>query len=409
VAGLKYWIWLSTRKGLGPVGALRLLEHFGTPERIFYADPAEYALVEGIPPVVGRQLKDKNMDGVNRILADCDRLGLRLMALRDADYPERLSNIPDPPLVLYIKGKLPDLDEEAAIGVVGTRKPTLYGMEMAEKLGYELTRGGALVVSGIARGLDTAALRGALRAGGPVVSVLGGGTDVYYPRENRGLYEDVAAAGALVSEYPPGTENIGSHFPIRNRIISGMSLGVVAVECEERSGTMSTINRAWDQDRDVFAVPGPVNAPMSRGTNWIIQQTGKLVRCGEDILMEYRDRYPSKLGEHKITRLPMSEWKTELSAAEPEAEPKETTSQPPEPEQPKLETVRREEERSRFTDDELAVLRAMGRAVRGTDELVELTQIPVRRVTTALTMLQVCGAVEEHEGRRFSSLVQLES
>ena len=406
MAGLKYWIWLSARKGLGPVGALRLLEHFGSPERIYYADPEEYAMVEGIPSAVVRLLKDKNMDGTNRILADCDRLGLRMMTLRDAGYPERLSNIPDPPLVLYIKGKMPDFDEEAVIGVVGTRKPTVYGLEMAEKLGYELTRGGALVVSGIARGLDTAALRGALRAGGPVVSVLGGGTDVYYPRENRFLYEDVAAAGALISEYPPGTENIAGHFPIRNRIISGLSLGVVAVECEERSGTMSTVNRAWDQDRDVFAVPGPVNAPMSRGPNLIIQKAGKLVRCGEDILEEYRSRYPEKLGEYRLEEQPMPVWQPEQTAAagaRPESIPQ------PQKIQPELEKVGREEERSRFTDDELAVLRAIGRATRCADELVELTRIPVRRVTTALTMLQVCGAVEEQEGRRFTSLIQLES
>lgn len=405
MAGLKYWLWLSTRKGLGPVGALRLLEQFGTPEQIYFADPQGYDLIPGITSYTRAQLKDKSMDGVNRILADCDRLGVSVMALRDSRYPERLSNIPDPPVVLYIRGRLPDLDEEVPVGVVGTRKPTVYGLEMAEKLGYELTRGGALVVSGIARGLDAAALRGALRAGGPVVSVLGGGTDVYYPRENRFLYEDVAAAGALISEYPPGTENIAGHFPIRNRIISGLSLGVVAVECEEHSGTMSTINRAWDQDRDIFAVPGPVNAPMSRGTNLIIQQNGKLVRCGEDILTEYRDRYPARLGPYRLVEKPMTPWEPEKTLPTQET----AVVEPPEHEQgSEPEFIPREQEKERFTDDELAVLRGLGKNRRCADELVELTQIPVRRVTTALTMLQVCGAVEEHEGRRYSSRVRLE-
>jgi DNA processing protein len=143
---------------------------------------------------------------------------------------------------------------------------------MAGKLGLELARQGALLVSGIAQGLDAAAIRGALKGGGPVVSVLGGGVDVVYPRENRFLYEDVAAAGALISEYPPGTGIQAGHFPVRNRIISGLSLAVVAVECRWKSGTMRTVERALDQDRDVFAVPGPADGPMSEGPNRLIQQ-----------------------------------------------------------------------------------------------------------------------------------------
>jgi DNA processing protein len=143
---------------------------------------------------------------------------------------------------------------------------------MAGKVGLELARQGALLVSGIAQGLDAAAIRGALKGGGPVVSVLGGGVDVVYPRENRFLYEDVAAAGALISEYPPGTGIQAGHFPVRNRIISGLSLAVVAVECRWKSGTMRTVERALDQDRDVFAVPGPADGPMSEGTNLLIQR-----------------------------------------------------------------------------------------------------------------------------------------
>ncbi len=407
MAKVKYWLWLSTRKGLGPVGALRLLELFQTPEQIYFADPEHYRSVEGLPLTAHTSLRDKDMSGVEKILGDCDRMGLRIMTLQDADYPERLRNISDPPLVLYIRGRMPVFDEEVTIGVVGTRNPTQYGMTMAAKLGYELARGGAVVVSGIAKGLDTAALRGALNAGGTVVSVLGGGTDVYYPRENRYLYDDVAACGALITEYPPGTENKGSHFPIRNRIISGLCQGVVAVECEERSGTMSTMNRAWDQDRDLFAVPGPVGAPKSKGPNDLIQNGAKLVRCGEDILMEYRGLYPAKLdsspelvGRAQEQRMEeaVKDWVQEPEPARPEA------AKPGD----SRELVRREEERERFTDDELAVLRALGDKQRSTDELVELTQIPVRRVTTALTMLQVDGAVEEGTGRRFSSLIRLE-
>ena len=406
MAGLKYWLWLSTRKGLGTLGTLRLLDRFQGPEQVYFARPEEYDLVEGLSRQGQLELKDKSMDGVHQILADCERLGIRILTLQDAHYPERLRQLPDAPSVLYVKGRLPVFDEEAAVGVVGTRTPSLYGLEMASKLGYELARGGALVVSGIARGLDTAALKGAMKAGGKVVSVLGGGIDVYYPRENRWLYEDVAAAGALISEYPPGSENLGAHFPVRNRIISGLSLGVVAVECKEHSGTMSTMNRALDQDRDLFAVPGAANLSMSQGTNLLIQQGAKLVTCGEDILSEYRERFPVKLCLHP------SEEKIQVQRLEGIPE-QEQAQQPEMPQRPApsvadgREELGREEARERFTDDQVTILMALQEKPCGTEELVERTQIPVRRVTTALTMLQVNGAVEEGTGRRFTSCVRI--
>ena len=263
------------------------------------------------------------------------------------------------------------------------------------------------MVSGIARGLDSAALEGAMKAGGTVVSVLGGGVDVYYPRENRWLYEDVASVGALISEYPPGTENKGPHFPVRNRIISGLCLGVVAVECRRSSGTMITMNLALEQNRDVFAVPGAATSPMSQGTNFLIQQGAKLVTCGEDILVEYRDRYPIQLGyQGESEKLQAQRLNSVERRHSREEKPTEELPQPEKQEE--REFVSRTQEKQRFTDDELCVLRAIGTDSRTADELVELTQIPVRRVTTALTMLQVSSSVEEKTGRRFVSRVRLE-
>ena len=221
MSALKYWIWLASRRGLGPAGALTVLDYFVTPERAYYAGREEYEVLPLLPSQ-RRSLADKSLDQAERILGDCDRLGLRIMTFQDADYPQRLRALADPPMVLYIRGRVFRFDEEAAIGVVGARDPTPYGEKWAERFGLELASGGALVVSGIAKGLDTCAIKGALKAGGPVVSVLGGGVDVPYPPQNRYLHEDVAAAGALISEYPPGTENVGSHFPQRNRILSGL-------------------------------------------------------------------------------------------------------------------------------------------------------------------------------------------
>lgn len=407
MSGLKYWLWLTTRKGLDAAGVLTVLDYFVTPERAYYADREEYDQLP-LPPSARAGLCGKELDRADRILADCQRLSLRIMTLRDGDYPERLRQIGTPPAVLYIRGKLFDFDEEAAVAVVGSRKPSQYGEMAAAKLGMELASGGALVLSGIAEGLDTCAIKGALKAGGLVVSVLGGGIDIHYPAENRYLYEDVAAAGALISEYPPGTEHKGYHFPRRNRILSGLALGVLAVECTRYSGTMSTVRHAMDQDRDIFAIPGAINAPMSEGTNWLIQQGAKLVTRGEDILEEYRSRFPGRLGRRALfspsaAQERLEDVEREAAAASVRQE------QPAQKPRPTLELVPRSEQAGRFTDDQLAILRALGEGSRSADELVEQTGIPARRILSALTMLQVERVVEESAGRRFSALLRLET
>lgn len=398
MAALKYWLWLTTRKGLGNQGVAAVLEQFGSPERAYFADPGEYDLLQ---PNVAKALRDRSMVTVEQILGDCDRLGVRIMTQQDADYPSRLRQLDDAPYMLYLKGNLPDFDEEAAIGVVGTRSATEYGKSVAGRLGLELARGGAVVVSGTAAGIDTCAVRGALQGGGTPVCVLGGGIDVPYPKGNRFLYEDVATAGVLISEYPPGTENHGPHFPIRNRIISGLSLGVVVVEAGEfGSGAVITANHALDQGRDVFAVPGNVDAKESRGCNRLIQQGAKPVLGAEDILCEYRSLYPAKLTRKML----MGEEETarRLQAVEQPSAPVKPAA-PVKPEQPSK--PRRSGQG--LTDDELALLRALGDKSMQADELVEQTQIPARRVLSALTMLQIAGWIEEQPGKRFAPLAQL--
>ncbi len=399
MAALKYWLWLTTRRGMGNQSVAQVLERFGSPEQAYFADPGEYDL---LPGGVAAALRDRSMDAVERIMGDCDRLGVRIMTRQDADYPSRLRQLDDAPHVLYLKGNLPDFDEEVTIGVVGTRDATEYGKAVAGRLGLELAQGGAVVVSGTAAGIDTCAVRGVLQGGGVPVCVLGGGIDVPYPKGNRYLYEDVAAAGLLISEYPPGTENLGAHFPIRNRIISGLSLGVVVVEASEfGSGAVITANHALDQGRDVFAVPGNVDAKNSRGCNRLIQQGAKSILGAEDILCEYRSLYPAKLNG----KVPMAEPAT--------AQRLQTVEQPHTPVKPatavKAEQATEKPRRGGrgLTDDELALLHAMGDKSLQADELVELTQIPARRVQSALTMLQIADWVEERPGKRFATRAQL--
>lgn len=410
MAALKYWLWLTSRRGIDSAAALTVLDHFLTPERAYYGDREEYEYLP-LRPVQRQALLDKDLSAVEAILGDCERLGLRVMTIQDADYPQRLRAISDPPAVLYVRGRAFHFDEEAAIAVVGAREPSPYGQKWAERLAMELTSGGALVVSGIAQGLDSCAVRGALKAGGPVVSVLAGGVDVPYPRENRYLMEDVAAAGALISEYPPGTRPDGRQFPRRNRILSGLCLGVLAVECRLFGGTMSTVGHALEQDRDIFAVPGALDAPMSEGTNKLIQQGAKLVTCGRDILEEYWDRFPGKLGNCA----PLAPEAAQARLDDLERQREETPVPPPkeaprarELAAPVRPVVPLGEQKSRFTDDELAILAALREKPLSADYLVERTQVPARRILSALTMLQVQGAVEEQPGKRFGALLELE-
>ena len=238
-----------------------------------------------------------------------------------------------------------------------------------------------------------------------MVSVLAGGVDVPFPREHRYLYEDVAAAGSLISEHPPGTPHKGSHFSQRNRIISGLSLGVLAVECRKKSGTMLTMNHAMEQDRDIFAVPGPLDAPLSEGTNYLIQQGAKLVTCGGDILSEYWARFPRRLAAS--APLTPEAAQARLDSLAQDREEKRRTEPAPK-EVPSREFIPRSGQRERFTDDELSLLNALGDRTLSPDQLVELTQIPAKRVLSALTMLQIQGALEERPGRRYISLMRLE-
>ena len=392
MSALKYWLWLTELPGLTNQTRLALLRHFPTPEDVYYADPEEVLLTEGITREQAKLLEDKDCSGADRILADCQQLDLDLLTIQDAGYPNRLRNIYDPPCLLYVRGRLPAFDDEASIAVVGTRDCTPYGVSCAEKLGYGLAAGGAVVVSGLARGVDSAALRGALRAGGTVTAVLGNGLDVVYPPENQYLYEDVAAAGALISEYPPGTPPEAKHFPVRNRIMSGLCLGTLVVEAPARSGALITANTALEQGRDVYAVPGPIDAPASRGCNQFIREGGVLVTEPWDILEEYVGRFPDKLRQEGARKKPEVLGYQARQKEEPRAVP------------PTLDLAKSEVE---LTDDQITLLRAMGEEPALVDDLIEATGIPTRRVLSALTMLEIDSLVTQHPGKRYARAVTL--
>lgn len=390
---LKYWIWLAELPELTNQARLALLRHFGTPENAFYADAGEILLTEGITRAQAEALDNKSLAAAERVLEDCRRLGLRILTFQDAEYPNRLRNIYDPPFLLYVRGRLPLVDEEPVITVVGTRTCTPYGETCGEKLGYGLARGGAVVVSGLARGVDAAATRGALRAGGVPIGVVGGGVDVVYPPEHRYLYEDVAAAGALLSEYPPGTEPDRTHFPVRNRIMAGLAVATVVVEAPLRSGALITANTALEQGRDLFAVPGPIDAPASAGCNRIIRDCGFIVTEARDVLERYAERFPDKL-------------RLEEAREEPETlgyQARRERAEVPKAAPPPLSVSG-----SSLTDDQIALLRALSdEEPRLADDLIEETGIPARRVLSALTLLELDGHVTQHTGKRYTRAVTL--
>ncbi|MBQ5566478.1 MAG: DNA-processing protein DprA [Oscillospiraceae bacterium] len=397
MAGLKYWVWLSECRGLTNRDRLSLLEHFGTPENIYYADEGEYLLAEGMSPRTAQVLADKNTEQVERILGECERLGLRLLTMQDADYPLRLRNIFDPPCLLYVKGRLPVIDEEAAIAMVGTRGATPYGVNSAEKIAYGLARQGALVISGGAKGIDTAAHRGALRAGGRTVAVLGCGLDISYPEENVWLFRDIAASGALISEYPPGTPAEGWHFPVRNRIISGLSLATLVVEAPEKSGALITARTALDQGRDVFAIPGPIDAPNSRGCNRLIAEGAGLVTDSWDILREYEAQYPHKLLGQRVELPHVLGEEAERTVKPAEAVP----------EQPRLPVLDLREGKTDLTDDQIRILKYLKNGPQQVDDLIEAVELPTRRVLSALTVLEIDGHVLQSGGKHFSLNAEL--
>ncbi len=392
MSALKYWVWLSELQGLSNQARLALLRHFGTPEEIYYAESEEILLAEGLTRPQAAILQNHDLTAANQILADCQRLDIRIMTLYDGDYPGRLQNIYDPPMLLYVKGRMPLLDEEVAVAVVGTREYSPYGQLAAEKLGYGLAKGGAVVISGLAKGIDALAAWSARRAGGTVVGVVGNGLDIIYPRTSRHLYDDLAVTGALISEYPPGTPPDGRHFPQRNRILSGLAAATLVIEAPERSGALITAGLALDQGRDLYAVPGPIDAPNSVGCNRLIREGAGLVAEPWDLLMDFAERYPGKVHAE-------DSWKqTEVLD-----EPPEVMDIP----EPALPILRLGENDLDLTDDQVQILKAIPQTPIQVDDLIEKTGIPTRRVLSALTILELENLVQQHSGKHYTLAVTL--
>ncbi|HEV2836395.1 MAG TPA: DNA-processing protein DprA [Pyrinomonadaceae bacterium] len=291
------WIELNMTPGVGPRAAAKLLERFGSAEAVYSATRTELEQLrlapEAIDSIIARDLRS-TAEGERTAVR---KLGGDVLLLDDGVYPSSLREIYDPPIVLYVKGAWSECLDQPCIGVVGSRKCSTYGQNTAMMLGRDLAQRGITIISGFARGIDAAAHRGALEAGGRTVAVLGTGIDEVYPRDHKKLAEEIlASGGALVSQFPLGTPPVSENFPYRNRIISGLSLGIVVVEAAENSGSLITARLAMEQNREVFAVPGNITSRNSFGTNYLIKgASAKLVQQWQDIATEMPPQLAAKL------------------------------------------------------------------------------------------------------------------
>jgi DNA processing protein len=359
------WLGLRSIPGVGIVLGQRLLQRFGGPAAVFESSLRDLAAVKGITPAMAQAIAGfRDWDKLEERLGQLRAQGAEVVTRDDPRFPGGLKQIPYPPLLLYIKGTLTPADS-LAVAIVGTRGASYYGLKAARRLAGALAARGVTVVSGLARGVDTAAHQGALEMSGRTLAVLGCGLDVVYPPENLKLYQEIPINGALVSEFPLSTPPEARNFPIRNRIISGLSLGVLVIEAGVKSGTAITVRYALDQGREVFAVPGPIDSPTSAGPHRLIQDGAKLVQDVEDILNEL----PA------LRKAPGP-----LFTAGPAGRVAEAPGfSGPAPEDP--------------------LLPLLGSEPLQLEELVQAARLPVQDVLSRLTLLELQGLVKELPGK----------
>jgi len=400
---LIHWIWLATRPGLNDRQKLALLQHFHDPEDVYFADGGAFAGLE-LSEEACEALQDKQLAPAQAILDGCTDLDIRICTYSDAAYPARLKNIPDPPLVLYYKGKLPDFDSVPTIAIVGTRKASGYGMNTSKRMGYQVAKCGAIVVTGMAEGNDGAGASGALMADGIVVGVLGCGADRVYPSFHRSLYADTLRKGCLMTEFPPGTLPYKWNFPKRNRIISGLSNGVLLVEAPERSGSLITVRDAAEQGRDVFVVPGNIDVDTFAGSNALLREGATAVTCGWDVVGEYVHLYPEKVrpftGGRYLSAEPVQEKPMPMVAQKPISPHKTPNSGKMKEKKPvdKMKTPSYSDIDDNLSETEKRIVSCLSGGECLLDALIAQSGMAAAEVSSVLTMLQIKGIVVKKPG-----------
>jgi len=354
---------------IGDIGSIRLkklLDCFGKPQDILRASPEKLMAISGIGEKIAHKIHSLKEEDLDRELALAKKYGLKILTQDDQDYPENLKNIPDPPIVLYVKGKL-RAEDKFSVAIVGSRRASFYGLSCAEKFALDLSHCGFTIISGMARGIDTYAHRGALKGGGRTIAVMGSGFNQIYPPENKELCDEISQNGAVISEFPMDTKPLRQNFPRRNRIISGLSLGVLVAEAAKNSGALITADFALEQNREVFALPGKVDSCTSFGTNELIKQGAKLVSCVDDILEGFNlCRQESNVYARQRDNLRVSACNSRESALE-----------------------------------ESKIYDLISEGSLQLDELVEKTNMDISRITDILLRLQMRKLIRQLPGKQF--------
>jgi len=360
---LKYWLAWNKIPDIGPKRFFKLLEYFGTAEAAWQAKSGEISRVLVLSSKISSRIfEEKNNNIPERELDLIKRHKVNILTIEDTLYPDNLKTIHYPPPVLYYKGTIVESDKNS-ISIVGSRKATYYGKMVAEKLSKDLALAGLTIISGMARGIDTATHKGTLSVKGRTIAVLGCGIDYIYPPENRKLAQEIEESGAVLSEFPLSTLPERQNFPRRNRIISGLSLGTVVVEAAEKSGALITADFALDQGKEVFAIPGNINSPLSNGTHNLIKQGAKLVNNYRDILEEIHIEVPQNTTEKEIPAKGMS-----------------------------------------LTEKEKIIYQLITKEPTQIDEIIEISKLSAGKVSEILLSLELQDLIKEIEGKRFIKL-----
>lgn len=391
---LLYWLWFHLLTGLTVSQKRALLEYFHDPEQLYRATESAYRTAVQLPEESYTALSDKELKNARALAAECSQKRIGIVTIGDSGYPARLRQIPDAPLVLYYRGRLPNWEAYPAIGIVGTRKASGYGLQIAEKMGAQIAACGGMVVSGAADGIDSAAMKQALLQDGPVVGVLGFGADVVYPASSRKLFAQLEEKGCLISEYPPGTPGYKWNFPQRNRLISGISHGVLVVEAPERSGALITARHAMEQGREVFVVPGNINSDTSAGSNNLLREGATAVFEGYDILREYASRFPGQIRKAEPKEIPHIPEKVEVVPTKPAKKPidnREVTQY----------SVLNSGAGT-LTEEEKTLLSHLTPKIEGVDEVIARSGMETAKALSVLTKLSLKGMVKHHPGKCIS-------
>ncbi len=399
-----YWVWAQNALGISAsVKTDEIVSYFGDAEKLYFAGEYEWKISGIFTNGQINKLKTTTLDRAKGIVEECEKYKIKLATPDDGYYPSMLFKLPNLPLVLYVRGDLDCLKNKIAIAMVGAREASDIGVRIARALSASLSRSGAVVISGAAKGIDSAAHTGAMNAGAKTVAVLGCGFGTDYLPENEPLRREIAHHGALVTEYPPRTPAFGHNFPFRNRIISGLSYGTIVIEANEKSGSLRTVGHAIEQGRDIFAVPGDITSSMNMGTNKLLRDGAKPVFNAMDVLEEYAERYPDLLDIDKIETILSTEPQSAIppTVKKEKRRKKEKTekAQATQTEQttPFVKTAAPEN----ISEKARLIFEAFCEETMQAEELILRTKLSTVDFLSAMTELEILGYIEPLAGKNY--------